>query len=61
MLHIPSTNCLLLAAKQKSYKKAHLLTKNSEECFGEKKIRDSGPAGRKKSDRKGYRTRQKNK
>ena len=31
MLHIPPTNCLLLTAKQESYKKAYLLTKNTEE------------------------------
>ena len=33
MLHIPPTN-LLLAAKQESYKKACLLTKNIEEFSG---------------------------
>ena len=31
MLHIPLTNLLLLAAKQKPYKKAYLLTKNIAE------------------------------
>ena len=31
MLHIPLTILLLLAAKQESYKKAYLLTKNTEE------------------------------
>ena len=31
MLHIPPTNCLLLTAKQEPYKKAYLLTKNTEE------------------------------
>ena len=33
-LHIPSTNCLLLTAKQEPYKKAYLLTKNIEEFSG---------------------------
>ena len=33
-LHIPPTNLLLLAAKQESYKKAYLLTKNIEEFSG---------------------------
>ena len=50
-LHIPPINLLLLAAKQESYKKAHLLTKNIEEIFGKtseertsrhKKIRQKG-------------------
>ena len=35
MLHIPPTNSFLLTAKQESYKKAYLLTKNIEE-FSEK-------------------------
>ena len=34
MLHISLTNLLLLAAKQESYKKAYLLTKNIEEFSG---------------------------
>ena len=34
MLHIPSTNFLLLTAKQEPYKKAYLLTKNIEEFSG---------------------------
>ena len=34
MLHIPPTNLLLLAAKQESYKKAYLFTKNIEEFSG---------------------------
>ena len=34
MLHIPLTNLLLLAAKQKPYKKAYLLTKKKEEFCG---------------------------
>ena len=34
ILHIPPTNLLLLAAKQESYKKAFLLTKNIEEFSG---------------------------
>ena len=35
MLHVAPTNLLLLAAKQEQYKKAYLLTKNTEE-FSEK-------------------------
>ena len=34
MLHVSPTNSYLLAAKQKLYQKAYLLTKNSEELFG---------------------------
>ena len=34
MLHIPPTSLLLIAAKQESYKKAYLLTKNIEEFSG---------------------------
>ena len=34
MLHIPSSNLLLLAAIQEPYKKAYLLTKNIEEFSG---------------------------
>ena len=33
-LHIPPTNLLLLAAEQESYKKAYLLTRNTEEFSG---------------------------
>ena len=33
-LHIPPTNLLLLTAKQESYKKAYLFTKNIEEFPG---------------------------
>ena len=36
MLHVPPTNLLLLAAKQKPYKRAYLLTKNVEEFSGKK-------------------------
>ena len=46
MLHIPPTNSLLLTAKQEPYKKAHLLTKNTEE-FSRKSLEKKGPAGRK--------------
>ena len=46
MLHIPSTNLLLLAAKQEPYTKGHLLLKNFLE-----RVQENGPAGRKK-DRK---------
>ena len=59
MLHIPPTNLLLLAAKQEPYKNAYLLMKNVEEFPG--KCLEKGPAGRKREDRKGNRTRQKNK
>ena len=58
MLHIPPTNLLLLTAKQEPYKKAYPLMKNIEE-FSRKS--SEGPAGRKRSDIKGIRTRQKNK
>ena len=34
MLHIPPTNSHLLAAKQKPYQQAYLLTKNIEEFSG---------------------------
>ena len=34
MLHIPPTNILFLAANKKPYKKAYLLTKNTEEFSG---------------------------
>ena len=59
MLHRPPTNLLLLAAKQESHKKAYLLMKNIEEFLG--KVQKKGPTGRKRSDRKGNRTMQKNK
>ena len=38
MLHIPPTNLPLLAAEQKPYKKAYLLTKHTEQ-FSEKNFR----------------------
>ena len=38
MLRIPPTNVLLLAAKQESYKKVHLFTKNIEEYFGKSSV-----------------------
>ena len=41
MLHIPLTNLLLLTAKQEPYKKAYLLTKNTEE-FSAKTFRRKG-------------------
>ena len=50
MLHIPSTNLLLLAAKQESYKKAYLLMKSNEELSG--KVQENGPAGRKEKKKK---------
>ena len=49
MLHIPPTNSHLLAAKQKPYQQAYLLTKNIEEFSG------------KREDRKNTGVRQKNK
>ena len=58
MLHIPSTNSLLLTAKQEPYKKAYLLTKNIEEFSGKS---SEERASRQKTIRKGNRTRQKNK
>ena len=57
-MHLPPTNCLLLTTKQEPYKKAYLSTKNIEELSGKSL---EGPAGRKREDRKGNRTRQKNK
>ena len=60
MLHIPPTSLLLLAAKQESYKKAYLLTKNIGRIFWKKFRRMDQQAG-KNPDRKGNRTRQKNK
>ena len=59
MLHIPPANCLLLTAKQEPCKKNYLLTKNIEEFSG--KSLEERAAGRKRRDRKGNRTRQKNK
>ena len=59
MLHIPPTNLLFLAAKQETYKKAYLLTKNTEEFSG-KKVQKNGPVGRKRLNKKSKRTRQKN-
>ena len=58
MLHIPPTNSLLLTAKQEPYKKAYLLTKNIEEFSG-KSLKKR--ASRQKKNRKGNKTRQKNK
>ena len=60
MLHIPPTNLLLLAAKQESYRKAHLLTKNIEECFG-KSSGEWTSSQKERSDRKNDRIRQQNK
>ena len=60
MVHISPTNVLLLAAKQEPHKKAYLLTKNTEE-FSRKEFRRKGQQEEKRSDRKGNRTRQKNK
>ena len=57
-LHIPPTNLLLLTAKQELYKKAYHLTKNIGKFSGKSL---EAPAGRKRKDRKGNRTRQKNK
>ena len=57
MLHIPPTNSFLLTAKQEPYKKAYLLMKNIEEFSGkslEKRVS-------RQKDRKGNKTRQKNK
>ena len=59
MLHTPPTNLLLLAAKQETYKKAYLLTKNIEEFSG--KSLEERTTRQKKIRQKGYRTRQTNK
>ena len=61
MLHIPPTNLLLLAAKQEqhTHKKTISYQKMLQNFFG--KVQKSGPAGRKRYDRKSNRTRQKNK
>ena len=40
MLHISTSNLLLLAAKQEPYKNLYLLTKNNEEFSGGKKSRE---------------------
>ena len=58
MLHIPPTNLLLLAAKQEPYKKSYLFMKNIEEFSGKSSEKRTS---RKSSDRKGNRTREKNK
>ena len=47
MLHIPLTNLLLLATKQEPYKKSLSLNKKYWKNFLEK-VRENGPAGRKK-------------
>ena len=47
MLHILSTNLLLLAAKQEPYKKSLSLDKKYRKNFLEK-VQENGPAGRKK-------------
>ena len=60
MLHIPPTNLLSLAANQEPYKKAYLLAKNTDEFFWEK-FRRMDLQAEKRQDRKGNRTRQKNK
>ena len=51
MLHIPPTNLLLLAAKQESYRKAYLLTKNIEEFYGKKFRRKDQQAEKDKIER----------
>ena len=60
MLHILPTNVLLVAAKQKPYKKSYLLTKNIEE-FSRKSSAEWASRQIKRYDRKNRRTRQKNK
>ena len=61
MLHIPPTSLLLLIAKQEPYeKKLYLLTKNIEEFSG-KSSEERTSRQKKREDRKGNRTRQKNK
>ena len=61
LLHIPPTNLLLLAAKQEPYPKKSLSFKKKIEEFSWKNVQENGPAGRKRSDRKSNRTRQKTK
>ena len=51
MLHIPLTNLLLLAAKQKPYKKAYLSTKNSGRIFWKKFRRKGQQAENDKTER----------
>ena len=51
MLHIPPTNCLLLTTKQEPYKKAYLLTKNTEEFFWKKFRRKGQQAENDKTER----------
>ena len=51
MLHIPPTNLLLLAAKQESYKKDYLLTKNTKEFSGKKFRRKDQQAGKNQIER----------
>ena len=46
MLHIPLTNLLLLAAKEKQYKKS--LSPDKYLRIFWKKVQENGPAGRKK-------------
>ena len=51
MPRIPPTTLLLLAAKQESYKKAYLLTKNIEEFFWKKFRRKDQQAEKDKIER----------
>ena len=51
MLHIPSTNLPLLAAKQETYKRAYLLTKNIEEFSGKSFRRKGQQAEKDKTER----------
>ena len=67
MLHIPLTNHHLLAAKQEPYQKACLLTKNTEEFSGKKRLGEWATRQKKreekkdKKDRESDGSRQKNK
>ena len=61
ILHIVPTNLLLLAAKQESYKKAYLLTKNIEEFSGKSSEEWTSRQKKDKTERKtglGRRTRE---
>ena len=60
MLHVPPTTLFLLAAKQEPYKKAYLLTKYIEEFSG-KSLEERASGQKTIRQRKGNRTRQKNK
>ena len=61
MLHISSTNLLLLAAKQEPYEKAYLYNKRNRRTFWKKFRRMDQQAEKKDKTEKSNRTRQRNK